>query len=83
MHLRPKNRGRVGVLTALETHIARGIVTFSERNALIVDLYEGGWTQVEIVAALNEPRRQLGAPTLTVDAVAAVIKKARKDKEIT
>ena len=65
-------------LEQLEATIARGLLAYEERNALIVRLVEGGEAKASVCRRLNRVRERLGVPTLTPDSVAATIRRAGK-----
>jgi hypothetical protein len=65
-------------LAELETKIAKGIATYSERNTLIVRLVESGVSQAEVTRRLNAVRKQAGVATITPDAVAATMRRVYK-----
>jgi len=64
-------------LQRLERLIAKGIQAYDRRNAIIVALVERGHTQADVARIINRVREKLGVPTITPDAIAATIKRAR------
>ena len=65
-------------LDKLERVIAKGLVAYEERNALIVSLIQNGVKQAEVARRINRVRQHTGAPTITPDAVAATMRRVSK-----
>lgn len=72
------NEQQLQQLAELETKIAQGLATYSERNTLIVRLVESGVSQAEVTRRLNTVRKQMGVATITPDAVAATLRRVYK-----
>jgi hypothetical protein len=62
-------------LESLERDIVRGQRALAERNRLVVELVEAGYTQADLTRRLNRQRAALSADLLTPDAVHAILKR--------
>jgi hypothetical protein len=68
-------------LNTLEKTIVDGQRAYETRNALIVSLVESGVSQASVARHLNALRAAWGAPTITPDAIAATIKRVKKNRD--
>jgi hypothetical protein len=62
-------------LEALERDIVRGQRALTERNRLVVEMVELGYTQADVTRRLNRQRDALDADPLTPDAIHALLKR--------
>ena len=73
-----KQTPTLATLASLEKTIVTGLLAYEKRNELIAALVADGTRQADVARCVNAVRKDMGAPMITPDAIAATIKRVER-----